>query len=78
MNYLDKLRAASAARESLLCVGLDPEPKTVPGGLEGAIDRCRRIIDATVSAIIYADDHRRQAMMWRDRIRQATEHAHQR
>ncbi len=47
MDYFDKLRAASAARESLLCVGLDPEPKNVPGGPEGAIDRCRRIIDAT-------------------------------
>lgn len=47
MNYLDKLRAASAARQSLLCVGLDPEPKNVPGGLGGAIALCRRIIDAT-------------------------------
>ena len=47
MNYLDKLRAASAARNSLLCIGLDPEPKNVPGGLDGAIALCRRIIDAT-------------------------------
>ena len=48
-NYFEKLRAASSARESLLCVGLDPEPKNVPGGLDGAIDLCRRIIDATSS-----------------------------
>ena len=46
-TYFEKLRAASAARESLLCVGLDPEPKNVPGGLDGAIELCRRIIDAT-------------------------------
>ena len=48
-NYFEKLRAASAARQSLLCIGLDPEPKNVPGGLDGAIDLCRRIIDATSS-----------------------------
>lgn len=48
-NYFEKLRAASAARQSLLCIGLDPEPKNVPGGLGGAIDLCRRIIDATSS-----------------------------
>ena len=46
-NYFEKLRAASAARDSLLCVGLDPEPKNVSGGLDGALDLCRRIIDAT-------------------------------
>jgi orotidine 5'-phosphate decarboxylase subfamily 2 len=51
VNYLDKLRAACAARESLLCVGLDPEPKNVSGGLEGAVDLCRRIIDATSQAV---------------------------
>ena len=50
MNYLDKLRAACAARNSLLCVGLDPEPKNVPGGLDGAIALCRRVIDATSEA----------------------------
>lgn len=50
LNYFDKLRAASAARQSLLCVGLDPEPKNVPGGLEGAVDLCRRLIDATSDA----------------------------
>lgn len=47
MNYFDKLRSASASRRSLLCVGLDPEPKHIPGGLEGAVDLCRRLIEAT-------------------------------
>jgi len=45
--YLDKLRAAFVARESLLCVGLDPEPKHIGDGLEVAIELCRRLIDKT-------------------------------
>jgi orotidine 5'-phosphate decarboxylase subfamily 2 len=49
-DYFEKLRAASSARESLLCVGLDPEPRHVPGGLEGALALCRRLIDATAHA----------------------------
>ncbi len=47
MTYFDKLRAASAARDSLLCVGLDPDPKIIRGGLEGAVDFCRTLIHAT-------------------------------
>jgi len=47
VNYLDKLRAASRARESVLCVGLDPEPKRIPGGLMAAVDVCLRVVDAT-------------------------------
>lgn len=47
MTYFDALRAASRARDSLLCVGLDPEPARIPGGVDGALDACRRIIDAT-------------------------------
>jgi orotidine 5'-phosphate decarboxylase subfamily 2 len=46
-TYLDKLRAASEARDSLLCIGLDPDPSIISGGLTGAIDFCRRVIDAT-------------------------------
>jgi orotidine-5'-phosphate decarboxylase len=47
MTYFDKLRAASAARDSLLCIGLDPDPSAIRGGLEGAVDFCRTLIDAT-------------------------------
>ena len=47
MTYFDKLRAASVARDSLLCIGLDPDPKVIPRGLEGAVDFCCRLIDAT-------------------------------
>lgn len=47
MTYFDRLRAASAARDSLLCVGLDPDPRHVPGGADGALAFCRKVIDAT-------------------------------
>ena len=46
-RYFDRLRASSLARDSLLCVGLDPDQNLVSGGLEGAVDLCRRLIDAT-------------------------------
>jgi orotidine 5'-phosphate decarboxylase subfamily 2 len=46
-TYFDKLRAASAARDSLLCVGLDPDPKLIRGGLDGAVAFCRSLIEAT-------------------------------
>ena len=47
MNYLEKLRKASRDRESLLCVGLDPEPKRIAGGLGAAVEVCLRLVDAT-------------------------------
>src|ERR1043166_8390018 len=47
VTYFDKLRAASVARDSLLCIGLDPDPKVIRGGLEGAVDFCRTLIHAT-------------------------------
>jgi orotidine-5'-phosphate decarboxylase len=53
MNFLDKLLAASRQQNSLLCVGLDPEPERLPVVLrdlpvEQAIVRfCHAIIEAT-------------------------------
>ncbi len=47
MTYFDKLRAASVARDSLLCIGLDPDPKVIGGGLQGAVDFCRALTDVT-------------------------------
>jgi orotidine 5'-phosphate decarboxylase subfamily 2 len=47
MTYFDTLRASSVARDSLLCIGLDPDQNLIPGGLEEAVDFCRRLIDAT-------------------------------
>jgi orotidine-5'-phosphate decarboxylase len=51
MTFLDKLSAASARHNSLLCVGLDPEPARFPGGWKGdaskIFDFCAAIVDAT-------------------------------
>ncbi|HYR34342.1 MAG TPA: orotidine-5'-phosphate decarboxylase [Burkholderiales bacterium] len=47
VSYFEKLRAACLARDSLLCIGLDPDPKVLGGGLEGAVDFCRRLVETT-------------------------------
>lgn len=53
MNFLDKLLTASRQQDSLLCVGLDPEPDRLPAQLRDmptarAITYfCRAIIEAT-------------------------------
>ena len=47
MTYFDKLRTSSVARDSLLCIGLDPDQKLIAGGLGGAVDFCRRLIETT-------------------------------
>src|SRR5207247_3818616 len=53
MNFLEKLVTASRRQNSLLCVGLDPEPNRLPfqlrkGPVTTAVVRfCRTIIEAT-------------------------------
>jgi orotidine-5'-phosphate decarboxylase len=53
MNFLDKLLAASRQQNSLLCVGLDPEPERFFAQLQGmpvakaVTNFCRGIIEAT-------------------------------
>src|SRR5437016_4970574 len=53
MNFLEKLLTASRQQNSLLCVGLDPEPSRFPAPLrdmsvEKAVVRfCQDIIEAT-------------------------------
>ncbi len=51
MSFLSKLASASRARDSILCIGLDPEPERIPGALgtgpQGALRFLRRIIAAT-------------------------------
>ena len=55
MTFTDKLRAAWATNESLVCVGLDPEPARFPAPLRNAPDRvfdfCRAIVDATADLV---------------------------
>lgn len=52
MNFIDMLRAAERQNNSLLCVGLDPEPGRFPAALKGdaskIYDFCAAIVDATL------------------------------
>ena len=47
MNYLDRLRALSADRNTLVCVGLDPDPARIEGGAAGALRHCRDVVRQT-------------------------------
>ena len=46
-RFFDRLRAAASARDSLLCVGLDPEPSRIEGGIAGAVRHCTQVVKAT-------------------------------
>ncbi|KQT12208.1 orotidine-5'-phosphate decarboxylase [Ramlibacter sp. Leaf400] len=56
MTFLEMLRGAQERNGSMLCVGLDPEPKRFPAGLRGDASRihefCARIVDATADLAI--------------------------
>ena len=51
MTFLTKLAAASRARDSVICVGLDPEPDRIPEqlgrGAQAAVRFLRGIVNAT-------------------------------
>lgn len=51
MTFLEKLASSSRARDSIVCVGLDPEPDLIPASLgrgpQAALRFLRRIIQAT-------------------------------
>ncbi len=51
MTFLDKLRAAERQNDSMLCVGLDPDPAKFPAAFKGdarkIFDFCAAIVDAT-------------------------------
>lgn len=51
MNFVDALRAVSAHHDSMLCVGLDPEPARLPlawrGDAARIFDFCVAVVDAT-------------------------------
>ena len=55
MTFLDMLGAAERQNNSMLCVGLDPEPAKFPGQLNGAAskiyDFCAAIVDATADLV---------------------------
>ncbi|MCB2021337.1 MAG: orotidine-5'-phosphate decarboxylase [Burkholderiaceae bacterium] len=56
MNFTDQLDRARGANDSLLCVGLDPEPAKFPAGWAGdagrIFDFCAAIVDATKDLVI--------------------------
>jgi len=56
MNFLTQLTRAERLHDSLLCVGLDPEPSKFPGAWKGDASRihdfCARIVDATKDLVI--------------------------
>jgi orotidine-5'-phosphate decarboxylase len=47
LNYFERLRALSAQRNTLLCVGLDPDPARIEGGAAGALRHCREVVKQT-------------------------------
>lgn len=57
MHFLEKLLTASRKHDSLLCVGLDPEPGRFPAQLrsmpttQAVVHFCRAIIEATASFV---------------------------
>ena len=56
LNFLDMLSTAEQQNQSMLCVGLDPEPTRFPGKLKGnatkIYDFCAAIVDATADLVI--------------------------
>jgi orotidine-5'-phosphate decarboxylase len=47
VSYFERLRALSRERNTLLCVGLDPDPERIEGGASGALRHCRGIVRQT-------------------------------
>ena len=47
MGYLDRLRALSSERNTLVCVGLDPDPERIEGAASGALRHCREVVRQT-------------------------------
>jgi len=47
LTYFERLRALARERQTLLCVGLDPDPDRIDGGAAGALRHCRDVIRAT-------------------------------
>jgi orotidine-5'-phosphate decarboxylase len=55
MNFIESLTQAWRSRDSLVCVGLDPEPARLPPSLRARPDAifefCRAIVDATAADV---------------------------
>ncbi len=47
MSYVERLRALAKERDTMLCVGLDPDPERIAGGAAGALQHCREVVRQT-------------------------------
>ena len=56
MTFLEQLKEAESRNQSMLCVGLDPEPSKFPAHIKGdaskIYDFCAAIVDATADLVI--------------------------
>lgn len=56
MTFLEQLQQAERTNQSMLCVGLDPEPSKFPAHIKGdaskIYDFCAAIVDATADLVI--------------------------
>jgi orotidine-5'-phosphate decarboxylase len=76
MNFVEQLGRAETLNDSMLCVGLDPDPAKFPGAWQGDAERifdfCATIVDATRDLVIafkpqiaYFAAHRAEAQLER-------------
>lgn len=74
MTFLEQLQTAEERNQSMLCVGLDPEPAKFPNHIKGdaskIYDFCAAIVDATADLVIsfkpqiaYFAAHRAEAQL---------------
>ena len=86
-TFLDMLREAGEKNQSMLCVGLDPEPARFPGKLKGEASKiygfCASIVDATADLVVsfkpqiaYFAAHRAESQLERlmEHMRRAAPH----
>jgi orotidine 5'-phosphate decarboxylase subfamily 2 len=60
-TYFELLRASARSRDSVLCVGLDPEPDRIPGGAAGAAAFMADVIRRTAD---YAAAYKPNSAFW--------------
>lgn len=78
MNFTKQLEASINERNSLLCVGIDPDIEKVPGGVDGLLDFCKRYIDDTLeyAAVFKPQAAYFSAVKWgEDILKEVIEHA---
>ena len=47
MSYFERLREVARERQTMLCVGLDPDPERIDGGVAGALRHSREVVRQT-------------------------------